>query len=65
MTDEKIRMLVESGELRSCLYLVKNGVPFDVAFSLEQHEVTAYCIVFGILDGDEWDWSAMAWKPQK
>jgi hypothetical protein len=33
------------------LYLVKNGVPFDVAFSLPVDERLAYVVVFGTLEG--------------
>ncbi len=65
MTDDRIRTLVENGELRSCLYLVKNGVPFDVAFTLEPHEVMAWSIIFGQMDGNEWDWVNSCWKTDK
>jgi hypothetical protein len=41
---------------------VKNGVPFDVAFSLPDVERTAYHITFGELEGGEFDWSAMNWR---
>jgi hypothetical protein len=39
-------------------------VPFDVAFSLQPHEVTAWTIIFGEMDGGVWDFDAMAWKKQ-
>lgn len=58
---DRIKAIVDSGEMRSCLYLVKNGVPFDVAFSLPQHEVVAWTIIFGELDGGKWSWSSMSW----
>jgi hypothetical protein len=43
------------------LFLVRNGVPFDVAFSLDAGERTAWVVVFGELDGRVWDWSAIGW----
>jgi hypothetical protein len=43
--------------------LVKNGVPFDIAFSLSDHEAMGWGIIFGQFDGGAWDWSRMAWKP--
>ncbi len=67
MTDDirdVIRRIVEDPELRNCLYLVKNGVPFDVAFSLKPHEATAWVIIFGEIDGSFFDWNAMQWKKQ-
>lgn len=43
MTDPKLFDLV------ACLWLVKNGVPYDVAFSMDDDERTAHVIVFGQL----------------
>ncbi|WP_435018495.1 hypothetical protein TA3x_000469 [Tundrisphaera sp. TA3] len=62
---DKIRALVENGELNNRLYLVKNNVDFDVAFSLEDHQVTAWAIIFGRMDGGEWDWASMSWKTDR
>ena len=45
-----------------CLYLVRNGVPFDVAFSLPADERLAWVVVFGTLDGGEFDFVSMRWK---
>ena len=47
--------------LIDCLYLVRNGVPFDVAFSLSAVRRTAYVIALGTLDGHTFDWSAFEW----
>ncbi len=44
-----------------CLYLVRNGVPFDVAFSLGERERLAWAVVFGRLDGRVFDWSTERW----
>ena len=38
-------------ELIDCLYLVRNGVPFDIAFSLPPDERLAFVVALGSLDG--------------
>jgi hypothetical protein len=48
--------------LTDCLYLVKNGVPFDVAFALPDDERLAYVVAIGTLDGFEYDWDGLQWK---
>ena len=68
MTDEGqwalIRGIAAVQELRSRLYLVTRNVDFDVAFSLKPHEVTAWTIILGELDGGEFDWASRRWKKQ-
>ena len=49
----------------TCLWLVKNGVPFDVAFSLDSVDRMAYSIIFGQMEGNVWDWSRMVWSKDK
>jgi hypothetical protein len=49
-------------DLVDCLYLVRNGVPFDVAFSLSVSERLAWIVALGCLDGREFDWSTMRWS---
>ena len=44
---------------------MKNGVPFDVAFSLPPDERLAFVVVLGRLDGGEFDFVAMRWKERK
>ncbi|MDA8230743.1 MAG: hypothetical protein M0006_05340 [Magnetospirillum sp.] len=51
--------------LTGALYLVKNGVPFDVALSLSPADVLAFSIIFGQMDGGEWDWGRMTWRERK
>lgn len=58
---EKIKALVDSAELNNILYLIKNGIPFDVAFSLPEVELTAYAIILGRIDGGKWNWDRMTW----
>jgi hypothetical protein len=43
------------------LYLCRNGVPFDVAFSLSQEDRLAWVVALGRLDGGEFDFAAMRW----
>jgi hypothetical protein len=45
-----------------CLYLCRNGVPFDVAFSLAAEDRLAWVVALGRLDGGDFDFAAMAWK---
>jgi hypothetical protein len=45
------------------LFLIKNGVPFDVAFSLDQAERLAWVVVLGELSGLTWDYGAGRWDP--
>ena len=43
-----------------CLYLVKHGVPFDVAFSLPDDERLAFVVAIGTLNGGFFDWQTRA-----
>lgn len=47
-----------------CLWLVKNGVPYDVAFSLNEIDRLAHMILLGSFEGNEWDWNRMMWSPK-
>lgn len=49
-------------DLLDCLYLVRNGVPFDVAFSLPDEERAAFVVAIGRLDGGVFDTQAMRWR---
>ncbi len=48
-----------------CLYLIRNGVPFDVAFCLSAEERLAFVVALGRLDGHEFDFAALCWKERK
>jgi hypothetical protein len=37
-------------------------VPYDVAFSLDDIERSAYEIILGKMEGNQWDFSAWRWK---
>jgi len=51
--------------LRECLWLVKNGIPFDVAFSLSDIERSAYAIIFSEQEGAKFNWNSMQFEEQK
>lgn len=40
---------------------MKNGVPYDVAFALEDEERLAHAVVFGKFEGQQFDWREMRW----
>jgi hypothetical protein len=44
------------------LFLIRNGVPFDVAFSLPVEDRTAWVIALGTLQGRRFDFEAMCWE---
>ena len=50
-------LYTQTAELRDSLFLVRNGVPFDVAFSLDAAERRAWVVVVGELEGLVWDYA--------
>jgi len=51
--------------LRERLWLVKNGIPYDVAMCLSQHEAAGYSIIFCELklpDNEHFDFDLMRYK---
>jgi hypothetical protein len=44
------------------LWLVKSGVPYDVAFSLLPEERFAYVVVMAKFEGSSFNWERMAWE---
>ena len=44
------------------LYLCMNGVPFDVAFSLDATTRLAWVVAIGTLKGGIYDWPQRSWK---
>ena len=60
-SEVKCGKLARHPVLIDCLYLIRNGVPFDVAFSLSATERAAYVIALGTLEGHTFDWSAFEW----
>jgi hypothetical protein len=51
--------------MRECLWLVKNGIPFDVAFQLDDLTRTAWSIVFSEMAGNQFDWNSMKFVEPK
>jgi len=43
---------------------VKNGVPFDVAFSLDSVTRAGWCIIFSEMGGARFDWAAMDFEKE-
>jgi hypothetical protein len=50
--------------MRECLWLVKNGIPFDVAFSLDDVTRAAWCIVYSEMEGNQFNWDTMTWEKE-
>jgi hypothetical protein len=47
------------------LFLVQNGVPFDVAFTLPPDERLAWIVALGTLQGRQFDWQTLSWKERQ
>ena len=45
-----------------CLYLVSCGVPYEVAFGLDEAERIAHVVVFGTMAGLSFDWQSLRWN---
>lgn len=45
--------------MRECVWLVKNGFPFDVAFSVDDVTRTAWAIIASEQEGRRFNWSTM------
>jgi hypothetical protein len=42
-------------------WIVKNGVPFDVAYNLDESELLAYWVTFAQFETTkQWDWDSMS-----
>lgn len=48
--------------IKECLWLVKNGVPFDTAFALDDITRAAFSIVFAEFEGQEFDRKTFRYK---
>ena len=44
------------------LWLVHHGVPFDLAFSLDDLTRAGFAIIFSQFEGREFDWDRMRFK---
>jgi hypothetical protein len=52
-------------DFRSRASLIKHGVAFDIAWSLSDAEVAAYCILFGEIEGGKFTWQTLRWEEQR
>lgn len=51
--------------MRECLWLVKNGVPFDIAFGLDDITRTGWAIIFSEqASGREFNWHTMGFDSE-
>lgn len=41
---------------------MKNGVPYDVAFALDDAERLAHAVVLARFEGTDFDWAAMSYR---
>lgn len=44
------------------MWLVKNGVPYDIAMEMSEAEILAHCVALGQFEGQEFDWNMMQWR---
>lgn len=44
---------------------MKHGIPFNVAFELDQATRAAWCIVFSEFEGATFDWGRMQFEEKK
>ncbi len=51
--------------MRECLWLVKNGVPFDVAFGLDDVMRAGWCIIFSEMEGNKFNFTTMQFEEPK
>jgi hypothetical protein len=53
---------VTAAPVREALWLVRGGVPFDVAFQLDDATRAAYCIILSEMEGRTFDFNTMSFK---
>lgn len=58
----RAKKLATAAPIREALWLIRNNVPLDVAFQLDDVTRSAWCIVFSEMDGHQFDWNAMRFK---
>lgn len=47
------------------LFLVKNGIPYDVAMSLSNEKALAFVVVFQEMEGLRFNWQTMSFEEPK
>jgi hypothetical protein len=48
--------------IRECLWLVKNGIPFDIAFTIDDVTRAGWAIIFSEMEGNTFDFDTMSFK---
>ena len=56
------RQIAGDSDISDRLYLVRNGIPFDVAMSLDPEVRVAWVVILGQQDGHEFDWDTLTWS---
>lgn len=51
--------------IRNALFLVRNGIPFDTAFQLDDLTRAAFCIILSEQDGAEFDFDTMKYRERE
>ena len=52
--------------MRECLFLTaRGGIPFDVAFSLDDRDRAAWCIIVSEFEGNKFNWRTMSFEEPK
>ena len=59
---DQAKRISEDTYTRCALSLIKQGIPFDIAFSLEWPEMIGWMVAFGESDPkNKFNWSTMKW----
>lgn len=59
---EVARQIADDNDISDRLYLVRNGVPFDVAMSIDAEVRVAWVVILGQQDGYQFDWDTLTWS---
>jgi hypothetical protein len=51
--------------VRECLFLVRNGIPFDVAFEVDDVTRAGWAIIFSEQDGARFNFGTMEFEESK
>lgn len=57
-----MRRIGQAADYREILWLVKNGVPWDVAACMEPIQRQATAVIFSEMEGHTFDWYAMRFE---
>ncbi len=58
---KEVQRIAENSSVQGILWLVHNGVPFEIAENLTAQELEAWGIVFGTFRGGSFDWKTYRW----